>query len=66
VVLRVAVLAVLLILAAMGDDRHVGLIADGRQTIRTAVALAETGEVGHLEVDAQSPGGAVDKHPLHH
>ncbi len=46
VVLRVAVLAVLLVLAAMGDDRHVGLIADGRQMIRTAVALTETGEIG--------------------
>jgi hypothetical protein len=33
-------------LAAIGDDRHVGLIADGRQMIRTAVALAETGDIG--------------------
>ncbi len=45
-VLRVAVLGVLLVLAATGDDRHVGLIADGRQMIRTAVALTETGEIG--------------------
>lgn len=36
----------LLLLAAIADDRHVGLIADGRQMIRTAVAIAETGEIG--------------------
>lgn len=41
-----SVLAVLFVLAAAGDDRHVGLIADGRQMIRTAVAIAETGEIG--------------------
>jgi len=28
------------------DDRHVGQIADGRQMIWTAVAIAETGEIG--------------------
>lgn len=44
--LMVSVLAVLLALAAVGDDRHVGLIADGRQMIRTAVAIVETGEIG--------------------
>lgn len=42
----IAVLGVLLALALVADDRHVGLIADGRQMIRTAVAIAETGEVG--------------------
>ena len=36
----------LLLLAIVGDDRHVGLVADGRQMIRTAVAIAETGEIG--------------------
>ena len=41
-----AVLLVLLGLGLIGDDRHVGLIADGRQMIRTAVALVETGELG--------------------
>jgi hypothetical protein len=41
-----AVALVLLLLAAVGDDRHVGQVADGRQMIRTAVALAETGEIG--------------------
>ena len=45
-VLRGAVLAVLLVLAAVADDRHVGLIADGRQMIRTAVAIVETGGIG--------------------
>jgi hypothetical protein len=39
-------LAVLLVLAVVGDDRHVGLIADGRQMVRTAVAIVETGEIG--------------------
>ncbi len=45
-VLLATVLAVLGVLALAGDDRHVGQIADGRQMIRTAVALAETGEIG--------------------
>ncbi len=40
------VTAVLLLLALVGDDRHVGLVADGRQMIRTSVAIAETGEIG--------------------
>lgn len=44
--LAFAVLGVLLLLAAVADDRHVGLIADGRQMIRTAVALVETGGIG--------------------
>lgn len=41
-----SVLAVLLLLALIGDDRHVGLVADGRQMIRTAVAIVETGGIG--------------------
>jgi hypothetical protein len=41
-----SVVAVLVVLFLLGDDRHVGLVADGRQMIRTAVALAETGEIG--------------------
>lgn len=45
-VLMVAVVGVLLVLALVADDRHVGLIADGRQMIRTAVAITETGEIG--------------------
>lgn len=45
-VLRWVVPAILVLLAALADDRHAGLIADGRQMIRTAVALAETGEIG--------------------
>ncbi|MCB9377756.1 MAG: glycosyltransferase family 39 protein [Holophagales bacterium] len=39
-------LGVLLALALVADDRHVGAIADGRQMIRTAVAISETGEIG--------------------
>ena len=46
---KASVLAILLVLAAVSDDRHVGLIADGRQMIRTAVALAETGEIGQAQ-----------------
>jgi hypothetical protein len=41
-----ATAVVLLLLAAVADDRHVGLIADGRQMIRTAVALVEQGGIG--------------------
>jgi len=55
-----AALGVLLVLALVGDDRHVGLIADGRQMIRTAVALAETGEIGQAvgrDFTVERPGG---------
>jgi hypothetical protein len=58
--LGLAVLAVLLLLALVGDDRHVGLVADGRQMIRTAVALAETGEIGQAsgrDFTLDRPGG---------
>jgi hypothetical protein len=41
-----SVLGTLLFLALVGDDRHAGLVADGRQMIRTAIAIAETGEIG--------------------
>lgn len=41
-----ALLVVALVLAAMTDDRHVGEVADGRQMIRTAIALAESGTIG--------------------
>lgn len=54
------VLAVLLVLAMFADDRHVGLIADGRQMIRTAVAIAETGEIGQSigrDFTIERPGG---------
>ena len=44
--LLTSALLVLLVLALTGDDRHVGLVADGRQMIRTAVALVETGGIG--------------------
>ena len=54
------VFIVLLLLAALGDDRHVGLIADGRQMIRTAVAITETGEIGQSQgrdFTLDRPGG---------
>lgn len=41
-----ATLSALAVLALLVDDRHVGAIADGRQMIRTAVALAATGQIG--------------------
>jgi hypothetical protein len=59
-VLAASVLLVLLLLAAVGDDRHVGLIADGRQMIRTAVALVETGGIGQArgrDFTVERPGG---------
>ena len=55
------VTTVLLILAVVADDRHVGLIADGRQMIRTAVAIGETGEIGQaLGRDFAYPRDAGD------
>lgn len=64
-VVLAAVAASLLVLLALGDDRHVGLIADGRQMIRTAVAIAETGEIGQAQgqdftID-QDDGDAVSR-----
>jgi hypothetical protein len=47
--------------ADAGDDRHVGpVVADGRQMIRTAVAIAETGEIGQArgrDFTIERPGG---------
>lgn len=46
---RALIATVAIVLAALAltmDDRHVGLIADGRQMIRAAVAIVETGELG--------------------
>lgn len=45
-VARVALLGVALVLVVFTDDRHVGGVADGRQMIRTAIAISETGEIG--------------------
>ena len=60
-----AVVGILLVLALLGDDRHVGLIADGRQMIRTAVAIAETGGIGQAsgrDFTIKRPdGGAVSR-----
>ena len=63
---RSAVLVTLLVLLAFGDDRHVGLVADGRQMIRTAVALVETGEIGQAQgrdftLDRTDDGDAVSR-----
>jgi hypothetical protein len=43
---RLTLLAVAVVLILLTDDRHVGMVADGRQMINTAVAIAETGEIG--------------------
>ncbi len=41
-----ALVAVAVVLGATADDRHVGKFSDGRQMIRTAVAIVETGGIG--------------------
>lgn len=43
---RGALLAVAAALLLTADDRHAGKVSDGRQTIGTAVAIVETGELG--------------------
>jgi hypothetical protein len=43
---RRALLAVAAVLVLVADDRHAGKVSDGRQVIGTAVAIAETGELG--------------------
>ena len=43
--LILTVALVLSLLLLVGDDRHVGMVTDGRQMIRTAVALVETGTI---------------------
>ncbi len=59
--IRFAALGVLLLLAVALDDRHVGAIADGRQMIRTAVALAYTGQIGQASgFDFTLPRAAGD------
>lgn len=42
----VTLAAAALVLAAFADDRHVGKVADGRQMIRAAVAIVESGSIG--------------------
>lgn len=44
--LRTPILVVAAVLALTADDRHAGKVSDGRQVIATAVAIAETGELG--------------------
>jgi hypothetical protein len=43
---RLTLITVAAVLVLLTDDRHVGMVADGRQMINTAVAIAETGEIG--------------------
>lgn len=60
--LRWALLASALVLAATADDRHVGKFSDGRQLVRTAVAITETFELGQGRGAARAvarPGGDV-------
>jgi MFS family permease len=39
-------LAIVVVLFATTDDRHVGLVTDGRQMAWTAIAITETGTIG--------------------
>lgn len=43
---RIALAAVALVLVLTADDRWVGGVADGRQMIRTAIAITESGGIG--------------------
>ena len=43
---RKLLLAVLLVFVVTADDRHVGIVPDGRQMIWTAVAMTESGQLG--------------------
>src|SRR5262245_54891219 len=43
---RWLLVAIVAVIFATADDRHVGLVADGRQMIWTAIAIAETGTIG--------------------
>ncbi len=62
---RLALLGVALLLVVFTDDRHVGGVADGRQMIRTAIAISETGEIGQArDLDFSIPrkqGDAVSR-----
>jgi hypothetical protein len=58
---RFALLAVAFVLVVFADDRHVGAVADGRQMIRTAVAITETGEIGQArDTDFSIPRAGGD------
>jgi hypothetical protein len=58
---RFALAAVALVLVLTADDRWVGGVADGRQMIRTAVAITETGEIGQARgTDFSLPRAAGD------
>ena len=58
---RFALLGVALALVVLADDRHVGGVADGRQMIRTAIAITETGGIGQArDTDFTLPRPAGD------
>lgn len=56
------------VLAGTLDDRHVGKVSDGRQMIRTAVAIAETFEIGQARgatrTVARPEGDAVSRYGM--
>jgi hypothetical protein len=59
--LLVPLLVVAGVLAALIDDRHAGEVADGRQMIRTAVAVVESGTIGQArDTDFTLPRAAGD------
>ena len=66
--LRWAIVASAALLLLTIDDRHVGSVADGRQMIWTAVAMAETGEIAQArgrDFTFDRPGGdAVSRYGM--
>ncbi|MDL1952444.1 hypothetical protein FBQ97_21935, partial [Acidobacteria bacterium ACD] len=65
---RRALLLVAVVLALTADDRHAGKFSDGRQVIRTAVALTETGSLGQARGAPRSvprpEGDAVSRYGI--
>jgi len=58
---RLALAAVALVLVLTADDRWVGGVADGRQMIRTAIAITESGGIGQArDTDFTLPRAAGD------
>jgi hypothetical protein len=61
-------IAIALVLWGTTDDREVGLVADGRQMIFTAVALSETGSLGQARgrdlTIPQADGASVSRYGL--
>ncbi|HEV8269539.1 MAG TPA: hypothetical protein VGR00_14945, partial [Thermoanaerobaculia bacterium] len=65
---RLLLAAIALLLLLFSDDRHSGKFSDGRFLIRTAVAIAETGEIGQARgpapLVARKDGDAVSRYGL--